>query len=65
MSFQVSTASVQEFKTIVSLLLQQQGSRLRPAVNVQAFVGKAVSVVEQFGPDAEIGPDSSLAAIDR
>ncbi len=50
MSFQVSTASVQEFKTIVSLLLQQQGSRLRPAVNVQAFVGKAVSVVEQFGP---------------
>jgi hypothetical protein len=50
MSFQVNTASVQEFKTIVSLLLQQQGSRLRPAVNVQAFVGKAVSVVEQFGP---------------
>ena len=47
MSFQVSTASVQEFKTIVSLLLQQQGSRLRPAVNVQAFVGKAL-VMKRF-----------------
>jgi len=49
MSFQVSTAFVQQYATNVQMLLQQQGSRLRSAVQNMSFVGKAASMAEQFG----------------
>jgi hypothetical protein len=49
MSSFVTTAFVQQYSTNIAMLLQQQGSRLRNAVQVQSFVGKAASVVEQFG----------------
>lgn len=49
MSFQVSTAFVQQYATNVQMLLQQQGSRLRDAVQSMMFQGKAASMAEQFG----------------
>ena len=49
MSFNVSTAFVQQYATNVQMLLQQQGSRLRGAVQNMKFVGKAASMAEQFG----------------
>jgi len=49
MSFNVSTAFVQQYSTNVQMLLQQQGSRLRNAVQSFKFQGKAASMAEQFG----------------
>lgn len=49
MSFNVSTAFVQQYATNVQMLLQQQGSRIRGAVQNMKFVGKAASMAEQFG----------------
>lgn len=49
MSFNVSTAFVQQYSTNVMMLLQQQGSRIRNAVTPFKFVGKAASMAEQFG----------------
>jgi hypothetical protein len=49
MSFQVSTAFVQQYSTNIMMLLQQQGSRLRGAVQQFSFQGKAASMAEQFG----------------
>lgn len=49
MSFNVSTAFVQQYSTNVNMLLQQQGSRLRSAVQNMKFQGKAASMAEQFG----------------
>ena len=49
MSVNVSTAFVQQYSTNVQMLLQQQGSRLRNAVQNYSFVGKAASMCEQFG----------------
>lgn len=49
MSFNVSTAFVQQYSTNVQMLLQQQGSRLRNAVQNLRFQGKAASMAEQFG----------------
>lgn len=48
----ITTAFVQEYKGTVELLLQQQGSRFRPLVTIDSYVGKAASAVEQFGPTA-------------
>jgi len=45
----ITTASVQEYKANVELLMQQQDSRLRSSVTTDSYVGKAASVVEQFG----------------
>lgn len=45
----ITTAFVQQYKANTELLLQQQDSRLRNAVTVGSYVGKAASVVEQFG----------------
>lgn len=45
----ITVASVQQYKANVELLLQQKDSRLAGAVMTQSFVGKAASVVEQFG----------------
>ena len=49
MSVNVNLAFVQTYSTNVMMLLQQQGSRLRDAVNVMQLVGKAATVAEQFG----------------
>jgi hypothetical protein len=45
----ITVAFVQQYKANVELLLQQDGSRLTNAVDTGSFVGKAASVVEQFG----------------
>lgn len=45
----ITVASVQQYKANVELLLQQEGSRLRGLVEQGSYVGKAASVVEQFG----------------
>lgn len=45
----ITVAAVQQYKANVELQLQQIGSRLRNAVTVGSHVGKAASVVEQFG----------------
>lgn len=45
----ITVASVQEYKSNVELLMQQEGSRLRSMVTSDSYVGKAASVVEQFG----------------
>ena len=49
MSNAITNANVQQYATNVAMLLQQQGSRLRSAVTENSFVGKAASMVEQFG----------------
>ena len=49
MSFQVTTAFVQQYTTNVQLLLQQRGSKLRDAVTVGSYTGKAAKAVEQIG----------------
>lgn len=50
MSFDVSTAFVQQYKTNVEMLLQQRGSKLRTAVMSDSYTGKAGKAVEQIGP---------------
>jgi hypothetical protein len=45
----ITVASVQQYKANVELLLQQTESRLAGAVMSGSHVGKAASVVEQFG----------------
>ena len=45
----ITTAAVQQYRANVELLLQQEGSRLRNSVMTGSHVGKAASVVEQFG----------------
>lgn len=50
----ITVASVQQYKANVELLLQQQDSRLRMAVTEGSYVGKAASVVEQFGETAAV-----------
>ncbi len=49
MSFQVTTAFVQQYSSNVSLLLQQRGSKLRDCVTVGSYTGKAAKAVEQIG----------------
>ena len=49
MSVNVNTAFVQQYSTNVGMLLQQQGSRLSSTVQNYTFIGKAASMVEQFG----------------
>lgn len=49
MSYQINTAFVQQFSTNVGMLLQQMGSRFRPYVKVEPCVGKAATLLEQFG----------------
>src|SRR3990167_2499439 len=45
----ITVAAVQQYQANVELLLQQSDSRLRGAFTVGTHVGKAASVVEQFG----------------
>jgi hypothetical protein len=49
MSFEVSTAFVQQYTTNVALLLQQRGSKLRDCCTVGSYTGKAAKAVEQIG----------------
>lgn len=49
MSFEVSTAFVQQYTTNVELLLQQRGSKLRGYVSTGSYTGKAAKAVEQIG----------------
>lgn len=49
MSFEVSTAFVQQYTTNVELLLQQRGSKLRGLVSTGSYTGKAAKAVEQIG----------------
>lgn len=50
----ITVAAVQQYKANVELLLQQEGSRLRGMVTTGSHVGKAASVVEQFGATTAI-----------
>lgn len=49
MSYQVTTAFVQDYKRTVEMLLQQQGGRLASSVMNESFTGKAGKAVEQIG----------------
>lgn len=50
MSNSITTSFVQQYSTNVAMLLQQQTSRLRDAVQVQTITGaKAATLVDQFG----------------
>lgn len=49
MSFQVTTAFVQDYKNTVAMLLQQKGSKLRNLVTSNSYTGKAGKAVEQIG----------------
>lgn len=50
MSFEVTTAFVQDYKSTVMGLLQQNDSRFRMAVTEDRYTGKAGKAVEQVGP---------------
>jgi hypothetical protein len=49
MSFEITTASVQQYTTNVQLLLQQRGSVLRELCSMGSYTGKAAKAVEQIG----------------
>ena len=49
MSYSITTAQIQQYSTNIGMLLQQQGTRLRPAVQSYALQGKAATMLEQFG----------------
>ncbi len=49
MSFQITTAFVNQYTTNVQLLLQQMGSKLEGKVDVQTHQGEAAVPVEQVG----------------
>lgn len=67
MSYSITTAQIQQYSTNVAMLLQQQGSRLRSAVQEYALQGKAATVLEQFGasnPVFNLGRHSDTPVID-
>lgn len=45
----ITTAFVQDYKTTIMMLAQQEGSRLRPLITADTYKGKAGKAVEQFG----------------
>lgn len=49
MSFEVTTAFVQQYADNVQFLLQQRGSRLRETCMMGHYTGKSVKAVEQIG----------------
>lgn len=49
MSFEVTTATVQQYTSNVDLLLQQRGSKLRDCCTMGMYTGKAAKMVEQIG----------------
>lgn len=58
MSYNITTAFIQQYNTNVAMLLQQQVSRLRSAVQVSKFEGQAAELMEQFG---SVNPVRNLA----
>lgn len=49
MSQYLSTAYIQQYTTVMGMLVQQEVSRLRPAVGEYSFRGMAADFIEQFG----------------
>lgn len=49
MSINIPTFYVEQFSTNLALLLQQKGSRLRPAMTEGSYVGSQASPVDQIG----------------
>lgn len=49
MSVNLTTHFVQQYSTNIQLLLQQKGSKLRNAVTLGSYTGKAASPVDQIG----------------
>lgn len=49
MSFQVTTAFVNDYKATIEALLQQKGSKLEAAVTSDSYTGKGGRVVDQIG----------------
>lgn len=67
MSYSITTAQIQQYSTNIGMLLQQQGTRLRGAVQEYALQGKAATVLEQFGassPVFNLGRHSDTPVID-
>ncbi|MCB9948770.1 MAG: hypothetical protein H6842_13285 [Rhodospirillaceae bacterium] len=50
MSFDVETARIQEYRNNLDIALQQRGSKLRGAVTVATYRGKAGKAVERVAP---------------
>jgi hypothetical protein len=65
MSINIPTHYVQEFSTIINLLLQQKGSKLRPFVSTGSHVGKQASPVDQVGVVEATRVTSRYAAMGR
>lgn len=65
MSVNLPTHFVQQYSTNVDLLLQQQGSKLRNAVTVGNYVGKAASPVNQIGKVEMQAVTTRFAAMGR
>lgn len=65
MSVNIPTHFVQEYSTNIQLLLQQKGSKLRPFVTSDTYVGKQASPVDQFGAIAMQDVTSRFAAMGR
>lgn len=57
----ITVANVQTYKANVELLLQQKDSRFADKVTVGSYVGKAASVVEQFGEATAVARTSRHA----
>ena len=53
MSFEITTAFVDQFKANVSMLAQQKGSRLAGSVRIEPITGKS-GFIEQIGPTTTV-----------
>ena len=65
MSVNLVNHFVQQYSTNIELLLQQQGSKLRDAVTIGNYVGKAASPVDQIGKIEMQTVSSRFAAMGR
>lgn len=65
MSINLPTHYVQQYSTNIALLLQQKGSKLRNAVSVGSYTGKAASPVDQIGKIEMQSVTSRFAAMGR
>lgn len=65
MSVNLPTHYVQQYSTNIALLLQQKGSKLRDAVTVGSYTGKAASPVDQIGKVEMQSVTSRFAAMGR
>ncbi len=65
MSINIPTHFVQQYSTNIELLLQQKGSKLRNAVTVGSYTGKAASPVDQIGAIETQAVSSRFAPMGR